>query len=51
MLGALVSLYGEAVSQFDPADEKIKKLGATAETYALTIVANAILNLDDVITR
>ncbi len=51
MMAALESLHQEATSQFVPTDEQFKKLGATAESYALTIVANAILNLDDVITR
>jgi mono/diheme cytochrome c family protein len=51
MLGALTSLHDEAAQSFDAANEQMKKLGATSEAYALTIVANAILNLDDVITR
>jgi hypothetical protein len=46
-----MSLHGEAISQFDAANEQMKKLGGTPDSYALTIVANAILNLDDVITR
>jgi hypothetical protein len=56
-LAALVRLYNIAFSQFktDP-DKTIEMLGgqtkdAKAETAALTVVANAILNLDEVLTK
>ena len=56
-LAALMNLYNEAFSQFknDPA-KTCRMLGGTtkstdAETAALMVVANAILNLDEVLTK
>lgn len=51
IIGILVSLYNDGLEKFDANDEGILSLGATAEAYALSLVANAILNLDDVLTR
>lgn len=50
-VSTLVSLHDDALASFDATDEEMQSLGATAEQYARTIVASAILNLDDVITR
>ncbi|MGI9458076.1 MAG: PSD1 and planctomycete cytochrome C domain-containing protein [Aeoliella sp.] len=50
-ISELTSLYTAALESYNAEDEKMKSLGATSEGYALTIVANAILNLDDVLTR
>ncbi|MEP7107570.1 MAG: DUF1553 domain-containing protein [Ferruginibacter sp.] len=56
-LEALVKLYATAFSQFknDP-DKTYRMIGekgvhTNAETAALTVVANAILNLDEVLTK
>mgnify|MGYP001794649702 CR=1 FL=1 len=52
-----MGLYGKAYGQFKNDPEKTgKMLGAmpsyrNAETAALTVVANAILNLDEVLTK
>ena len=47
----LVELYREAAAAFDANPDEAKKLAPTRERYALTIVANAILNLDEVLTK
>lgn len=47
----LVALYHDALQAFDASDDEMKSLGETADAYARAIVANAILNLDDVLTR
>jgi hypothetical protein len=56
-LQALIKLYNTAFSQFknDP-DKTCEMLGGmsiqtNAETAALAVVANAILNLDEVVTK
>jgi hypothetical protein len=56
-LQALVNLYNQAFSQFkNDADKTREMMGginkdAKAESAALTVVANAILNLDEVVTK
>ena len=56
-LQALMKLYNTAIDQFRNDKEKAKKLmGETKtevsnETAALTVVANAILNLDEVVMK
>jgi hypothetical protein len=56
-LQVLVKLYNTAFDQFKiDKDEAKKMLGesgkdASAETAALVVVANAILNLDEVVTK
>lgn len=50
-VAALVTLYGEAYGTYDASNPQHSGLGDTREGYARTIVANAILNLDDVLTR
>jgi hypothetical protein len=50
-IAVLVSLHDDALAQFDASDAEMLKLGENAESYARTIVASAILNLDDVMTR
>jgi hypothetical protein len=50
-LDALVRLYDEAAAAFDTNSEPAKKLGATREKYGLAVVANALLNLDELITK
>jgi hypothetical protein len=50
-LEALVGLYDEAAAAFDADEEKCKVLAETREVYALTIVANAMLNLDELLTK
>jgi hypothetical protein len=56
-LKALLNLYNTAFSQFNlDADKTRKMMGGTnvenkAETAALTVVANAMLNLDEVLTK
>jgi hypothetical protein len=47
----LKGLYDEAVSAFDADREAAADLGDTRERYALTIVANALLNLDEALTK
>jgi hypothetical protein len=49
-LEALVGLYDEATAAFDADAEHCKALADTREKYALTIVANAMLNLDELLT-
>ena len=56
-LQALMKLYNTAFSQFkNDADKTCEMIGekgkhTNAETAALTVVANAILNLDEVVTK
>ena len=50
-IASLVSLYDDCVASYDPTDKEMQSLGPNAESYARTIVASAVLNLDDVITR
>jgi hypothetical protein len=56
-LQSLLNLYNTAFSQFsNDADKTRRMMGGThvddkAETAALTVVANAILNLDEVLTK
>ena len=47
----MTALYDDALQSFDAANEEMAALGSTPESYALTIVASAVMNLDDVITR
>lgn len=46
-----VELYEEAIAAFDKSPEESAKLAATREAYALTVVANAMLNFDEVLTK
>jgi hypothetical protein len=50
-LARCVALHEEALAAFDKNPEDAAKLAATREAYALTIVANALLNLDEVLTK
>jgi hypothetical protein len=50
-LEALAGLYDEAAAAFDLDAERCKVLADTREKYALTIVANAMLNLDELLTK
>jgi mono/diheme cytochrome c family protein len=56
-LQALMKLYNTAFSQFKNNKDKTSKIlgetnkDASVETAALTVVANAILNLDEVVTK
>jgi Protein of unknown function (DUF1553)/Protein of unknown function (DUF1549)/Planctomycete cytochrome C len=56
-LGALMKLYNTAYAQFKSDKDKTTKIigkqneNANAETAALTVVANAMLNLDEVVTK
>jgi len=50
-LDSLMKLYAEAAEAYDAAATKPAELGATRENYALAIVANAMLNLDEVLTK
>jgi hypothetical protein len=47
----LIVLYEEAAAEFDDQPERAEKLAGSRGRYALTIVANAILNLDEVLTK
>lgn len=47
----LVRLYDDALQAFDADAESAKKLADSREAFALAIVANAILNLDEVLTQ
>jgi hypothetical protein len=51
-----MKLYNTAIGQFNNDKSKMIKMlsddkDANAETAALTVVANAILNLDEVMTK
>jgi len=56
-LSALINLYNDALAQFKNNDEKICEMTggvskhSNAETAALIVVANAMLNLDEVVTK
>jgi hypothetical protein len=50
-LRTLVDLYDDAAAAFDEKSDQAKPLAATRERYALTVVANAMLNLDEVLTK
>jgi hypothetical protein len=50
-LDTLARLYDEAAAAFDADVEHCKALAETRETYALTVVANAMLNLDELLTK
>ena len=50
-LERLVQLYEEAAAAFDADPEAAKPLAADRQAYALAIVANAMLNLDDLLTK
>jgi len=50
-LDRLMTLYDEAAAAFDANAEQAKKLAPTRERYALTVVANALLNLDEMLTK
>jgi hypothetical protein len=50
-LDRLIELYDEASAAFDAAPEEGKKLAPTRERYALTVVANAMFNLDELLTK
>jgi hypothetical protein len=50
-LARLAKLYDEAAAAFDAHQDEAKPLAATRDRYALCIVANAILNLDEVLTK
>jgi hypothetical protein len=50
-LERLVQLYEEAAAAFDADPEAAKPLAADQKAYALAIVANAMLNLDDLLTK
>jgi hypothetical protein len=50
-LRRLQQLYDDAAGAFDADPAAAKSLTADRETYALTIVANAMLNLDDLLTK
>ena len=57
ILAALMNLYNTAYNQFKDNPDKtcqmvgVKGKNTTAETAALIVVANAILNLDEVLTK
>jgi hypothetical protein len=48
-LQRLMKLYDEAVAAYDA--DQAKPLAATRERYGLVVVANAMLNLDEVLTK
>lgn len=50
-LDDLLALYQRAVEHYGGKPELAKALGTSIEEAALTIVANALLNLDEVLTR
>jgi hypothetical protein len=50
-LASLQSLYDDAAAVFDANPDAAKKLATTRQRYALTIVANALMNLDEVLTK
>jgi hypothetical protein len=50
-LDRLAELYNDAAAAYDAGAEKAKPLAPGRERYALCVVANAILNLDDVLTK
>ncbi len=50
-LDTMERLYGDAIASFDADVERSKRLGPTRERFALTIVANVLLNLDEILTK
>jgi hypothetical protein len=50
-LELLTTLYEEAAAAFDADPTAAAKLAPTRSRYALTVVANAMLNLDDLLTK
>lgn len=50
-LAALVRLYDEAAAAFDADPAAARGLSADRDRYALTVVANALWNLDELLTR
>lgn len=50
-LARLLELYEAAAASFDGEPGAAQPLAADRTTYALTIVANAMLNLDDLLTK
>jgi hypothetical protein len=50
-LDRLAKLYNDAVAAYDAGAEQAKPLAPGRERYALCVVANAILNLDEVLTK
>jgi hypothetical protein len=54
-LAVLANLYNESLSEFQKDKLKPEKLigekNATPELAAMTVVANALLNLDEIITK
>lgn len=50
-LGRLRELYDEAVTAYQSDPPAAQPLAATPEAYGLTVVANALLNLDDLLTK
>ena len=50
-LERLLQLYEDAAAAFDADPEAAKPLAADQKAYALAIVANAMLNLDDLLTK
>jgi hypothetical protein len=50
-LERLLDLYHDAGESFDRSPAEAGKLSAKRDTYALTVVANALLNLDEVLTK
>jgi hypothetical protein len=56
-LNVFVSLYNEALADFKLDGEKTRKLSgdstnnASASTAAMVVVANAMMNLDEVVTK
>jgi mono/diheme cytochrome c family protein len=51
VIAELKQLFGEAARSYPPGDGPHKALGDWAEQYALTIVANTVLNLDEALTK
>ena len=50
-LAVLADLHASALAQFAERPEVCAKLGDTPERFAMTVVANALLNLDDALTK
>ncbi len=50
-LHRLVQLHAEAEAAFESAPAKADRLASDRDTYALTVVANAMFNLDEILTK
>jgi hypothetical protein len=50
-LQRLMKLYDEAIAAYDAKADQARPLAATRERYGLVVVANAMLNLDEVLTK